>query len=192
LMLKDKADDSISRLIVDATDSPQRYLQVAALMAYDMQTWQEKDLGWIARKMDNVQRRLELKRGGKQTQKMQKEVLVRLDEMIKEKENQQNQQGQGNGGNCPGGGQGQGQSGPPKGSIPSGTPASDFGLPEGQNAGQVDPKAVQKVAEVWGTLPEKERAKAMLELTRGLDPKYREAIELYIKEMARRSEGNQK
>jgi len=93
LMLKDRADDSISRLIVDASDSPQRYLQVAALMAYDMQTWQEKDLGWIARKMDNVQRRLELKRGGKQTQKMQKEVLVRLDEMIKEIENQQKQSG---------------------------------------------------------------------------------------------------
>jgi len=34
-------------------------------MAYDMQTWQEKDLGWIARKMDNIQRRLDLKRGGK-------------------------------------------------------------------------------------------------------------------------------
>jgi hypothetical protein len=93
LMLKDKADDSITRLIVDASDSPQRYLQVAALMAYDMQTWQEKDLGWIARKMDSIQRRLELKRGGKQTQKMQKEVLLRLDEMIKEIENQQKQGG---------------------------------------------------------------------------------------------------
>jgi hypothetical protein len=93
LMLKDKADDSISRLIVDATYSPQRYLQVAALMAYDMQTWQEKDLGWIARKMENIQRRLDLKRGGKQTQKQQKEVLVRLDEMIKEIENQQKQSG---------------------------------------------------------------------------------------------------
>jgi hypothetical protein len=93
LMLKDKADESISRLIVDVSDAPQRYLQVAALMAYDMQTWQEKDLGWIARKMDNIQRRLDLKRGGKQTQKMQKEVLVRLDEMIKELENQQKNSG---------------------------------------------------------------------------------------------------
>jgi len=95
LMLKDKADDSIGRLIVDVADAPQRYLQVAALMSYDMQTWQEKDLGWIARKMDNIQRRLDLKRGGKHTQKMQKEVLVRLDEMIKEIENQQKQQGGG-------------------------------------------------------------------------------------------------
>jgi len=93
LMLKDRADDSISKLIVDVSDAPQRYLQVAALMAYDMQTWQEKDLGWIARKMDNIQRRLDLKRGGKNTQKMQKEVLVRLDEMIKELENQSKQGG---------------------------------------------------------------------------------------------------
>jgi len=92
LMLKDKADDSIRRLIVDVSDSPERYTRVAALMAYDMDTWQEKDLGWIARKMDNIQRRLDLKRGGKHTQKMQKEVLVRLDEMIKEIENKQKNQ----------------------------------------------------------------------------------------------------
>ena len=89
LMLKDRADSTIDRLLVDAGDAPERYRMVAALMHFDMLTWQDKDLGWIARKMDNIQRRLDLKRGGKQTQKMQKEVLVRLDEMIKELENQQ-------------------------------------------------------------------------------------------------------
>lgn len=89
LMLKDKAEASIDRLLVDVNDSPERYRMVAALMHFDMLTWQEKDLGWIARKMGNIQRRLDLKRGGQKTQKEQKEVLVRLDEMIKEKENQQ-------------------------------------------------------------------------------------------------------
>jgi len=89
LMLKDKADQSIDRLLVDVAEAPERYRMVAALMHFDMLTWQEKDLGWIARKMDNIQRRLDLKRGGRQTQKMQKEVLVRLDEMIKEIENRQ-------------------------------------------------------------------------------------------------------
>jgi len=89
LMLKDQADSTIDRLLVDVVDSPERYRMVAALMHFDMVTWQEKDLGWIARKMDNIQRRLDLKRGGKHTQKMQKEVLVRLDEMIKEIENKQ-------------------------------------------------------------------------------------------------------
>jgi len=93
LMLKDRADGSIDRLLVDVPDAPERYRMVAALMHFDMLTWQEKDLGWIARKMDNIQRRLDLKRGGKNTQKMQKEVLVRLDEMIKEIENQQKNSG---------------------------------------------------------------------------------------------------
>jgi hypothetical protein len=93
LMLKDRADQSIDRLLVDVVDSPERYRMVAALMHFDMLTWQEKDLGWIARKMENIQRRLDLQRGGKQTQKQQKEVLVRLDEMIKEIENQQKQSG---------------------------------------------------------------------------------------------------
>jgi len=93
LLLKDKADSSIDRLLVDVTDAPERYRMVAALMHFDMLTWQEKDLGWIARKMENIQRRLDLKRGGKETQKQQKEVLVRLDEMIKELENQRKNPG---------------------------------------------------------------------------------------------------
>lgn len=91
MMLKDRADATIDRLLVDVTDAPERYRMVAALMHFDMLTWQEKDLGWIARKMGNIQRRLDLKRGGKETQKQQKEVLVRLDEMIKELENKQKQ-----------------------------------------------------------------------------------------------------
>jgi len=93
LMLKAKADDSIDRLMVDVSESPERYRAVASMMYYDMQTWKEKDLAWVARKMDNIQRRLDLKRGGKQTQQMQKEVLIRLDEMIKELENQQKKPG---------------------------------------------------------------------------------------------------
>jgi len=47
---------------------------------------------------------------------------------------------------------------------------------------------VKKLAEQWGNLPEKDRAKAMLELTRNLDPKYREAIENYIKNITRTGE----
>jgi len=97
LMLRRQADESIVRLLDDVSDAPERYKMVAALMHFDMLTWQDKDLGWIARKMDNIQRRLDLTRGGKATQQMQKEVLVRLDEMIKEKENQ-NKPNSGNGG----------------------------------------------------------------------------------------------
>src|SRR5262249_1936348 len=113
LLLKPDAGKSVSRLLTQAVDSPERYKTVAALMLLDMQAWKDKDLGAIARKMTNIERRLELARGGPQTQKLQKEVILRLDELIKELENkaknQQQAQGQPNGGSCPNGGQGQQQ-----------------------------------------------------------------------------------
>jgi hypothetical protein len=50
--------------------------------------------------------------------------------------------------------------------------------------GNVDPKRLKKVAEDWGKLPEKERAKAMQELTRDMPPEYREVIESYFRKLA--------
>ena len=89
MSLKDDATRSIIRLLDDAAEVPERYKTVAVLMAFDMQAWREKDLSDIARKMDNIERRLELARGGPKTQKMQKDVVSRLDEIIKQLENQQ-------------------------------------------------------------------------------------------------------
>jgi hypothetical protein len=51
--------------------------------------------------------------------------------------------------------------------------------------GVVDPKKLQNLAQNWGKLPEKERAKAMMELTKDLPPRYREVIENYFKTLAR-------
>ena len=50
--------------------------------------------------------------------------------------------------------------------------------------GNVDPKSLEKVAKSWGTLPEKERAQAMQDLTRDMPPKYREVIESYFRKLA--------
>ena len=83
LMMRQEADESILRLLDDVADAPERHKMVAALMHFDMQSWKDKDLGWIARKMNNIERRLDLVRGGPKTQKMQKEVVLRLDEIIK-------------------------------------------------------------------------------------------------------------
>ena len=186
LMLKDKAESSIDRLLVDVGDSPERYRMVAALMHFDMLTWQEKDLGWIARKMGNIQRRLDLKRGGQKTQKEQKEVLVRLDEMIKEFENKQKQQSPGdpNDGNCPNGGA-DGPDGPGSGTPSS--PMKDSGQGSASGPGQVDLKRIQETAEAWGKLPEKERAQAMRDLIRTLPAKDRAVIEAYLREIQKRS-----
>jgi hypothetical protein len=87
LMMRTEADDSIDRLLIDVVDSPVRYKMVGVLMHYDMAAWQDKDLDWIARKMGVIKDRLDLTRGGPKTRAMQREVLVKLDEMIKELEN---------------------------------------------------------------------------------------------------------
>jgi hypothetical protein len=71
-------------------DAPDRYKMVATLMFFDMQGWKkdEKDLMQISKLMDNSGRRLDLARAGKITQDIQKKIVYRLDEVIKELENQ--------------------------------------------------------------------------------------------------------
>src|SRR5262245_62035398 len=90
LMKKDEAAQSIIRLLDDVADAPDRYKMVGTRMFFDMQSWKadEKDLSNIAKLMDNSGRRLDLARGGKITQDIQKKIVFRLDEVIKELENQ--------------------------------------------------------------------------------------------------------
>src|SRR4029450_518240 len=94
---------TVGRLLTQAIDSRERYKTVGALMLLDMQMWKDKDLGAVARKMGNVERRLDLARGGGKTEKIQKDIIARLDELIKELENKQKQQQQQQG-QCPNGG----------------------------------------------------------------------------------------
>jgi hypothetical protein len=97
LLSQKDATASIDRLLEGVASSPERYKTVAVLMLLDMQTWKDKDLGAVARKMENIERRLQLARGGPQTQKLQKEVIRRLDEIIKELENKAKKKGGGGG-----------------------------------------------------------------------------------------------
>jgi hypothetical protein len=59
----------------------------------------------------------------------------------------------------------------------------DSGIANNSGPGNVDAKRLKEMAEVWGKLPEKERAKAMLELTRDMPPRYRQVIEDYFKNL---------
>jgi plasmid maintenance system antidote protein VapI len=84
------AQQSVVRLLDDVMDAPERYKIVATLMFFDIQSWSkdDKDLGNIGKLMDNSGRRLDLARGGDTTQTIQKKIIFRLDEKIKELENQ--------------------------------------------------------------------------------------------------------
>jgi hypothetical protein len=176
LLLKEDASRSIVRLLDDAVDVPDRYKMVAVLMAYDMESWKQKDLGEIARKMDNIERRLELARGGPHTQKIEKEVVLRLDELIKQLENESNGSSGQNSGNCPNGGN--------SGGANPNSPLKDSRIVRNTGPGRVDPKHLEYLAQNWGKLPEKERAQAMQDLTRDMPPKYREVFESYFRKLA--------
>lgn len=182
LMRKADAAKSIKRLVEDVSDAPLRYKTIAVLMHMDMQAWapEERDLGNISRLMGNIERRLDLSRGGKVTQDLQKKVIYRLDELIKELEAQQDQDsadGSGNGGNCPGGGKGNGSGG---NTVRPSSPASDSRIMGGAGQGKVNEEKLRQYQENWGKLPPRERARALQELTRDLPPSYREVIEQFL------------
>jgi hypothetical protein len=181
LLKKDLAERTIDRLLQDAVDAPERYKTVAALIMLDMRTWKTKDLAEIARKMDNVERRLQLARGGPATQGMQKDIVLRLDELIKKLENKAKKPGNSNGGGCPDG------SCPNPGSTPGSNPTNP--LPDSQiggasGTGQIDQAKLRQLAQGWGQLPEVERTRVIQQLTRGMSSKHREAIINYFKNVA--------
>jgi len=193
LMQKDNALDSIDHLLADVSDSPERYRTVGALMVFDMLQWKDKGLDSIARKMNAIKDRLDLARGGEKTQKLQKDVVFRLDEIIKEIENQQKQQGQGQGqgnsGNCP---PGSGQQQQPNDNTQASKPQDDSLGGNGRGEGKIDMRKLNDVASKWGKLPEKERADAMKELTRDLSPDLRDTVEKFFKELSARSVADNK
>ncbi len=178
LLQKKEAGRTIARLLEEASDAPERFRTVAVLMLLDMQTWKDKDLAAVARKMENIERRLDLARGGPQTQKLQKEVIHRLDELIKELENQANQKNPSDG--PPKEGQ------PKQGQNPNNNPTNPLERPQlggPGGSGRVDPARVQRLREQWGHLPERQKIHALQELTRGMSPRYREAIENYFRKL---------
>jgi hypothetical protein len=184
LIKKDDAIRSIVRLLDDVPEAPDRYKMLATIMFLDMGNWKkdEKDLSNIKRLMDNSERRLAQSRGGKITQDIQKKIIFRLDELIKEKENQANSQCSScNGGSCPNGGQGN-QIG--KGNIRSNNNAPDSAILGGSGQGTVDDKKLKTLADKWGNMPEKERAKAIMDLTKDLPARYRVVIEDYFKALS--------
>lgn len=204
LQRKPEATKSITRLLEEgSTIAPERYKTVATLILLDMHTWREKDLGDIARKMDNIERRLEIARGGPETQRQQKEVLNRLDELIKKLENQDKKKKKdgdpkdddgkdgppkdGNGEDeCPDGGKpGPGSKPGNKGdTTPPKAPGQDNFDPGGDSKGTVDPAKFKKMVSDFGRLPPRERERALQELTNGLSPRHREAIEAYFRNLA--------
>lgn len=178
---KEKALKYIHSVEYSFVPVPQRYMDVALIMRYDMETWKENsdDLGDIAREMKKAEDRLKNNKGGKETQKIQKGIEDRLAKMIKDAEDAAEAAAKAAmEAQAKGLGQGQGTAPTPQTDTLGGTE---------QGTGEINKKKVREIAELWGKLPEKERAQALRELTRNMPAKDRAIMESYFKELQKRS-----
>jgi tetratricopeptide (TPR) repeat protein len=173
---KDDALKTLDLLMNRASEAASpRHLGVAVLMKADLEALEAKSLDDIARHMHDVQRRLKLGRAGEKTQKVEKDIIALLDEMIKKKEDQANK---------PQGGEGEGKSGKSNGAA--GKKAAQESNVKGSTApGEVDKKKLKPGAN-WGNMDEKERTRVKNAIARDFPPYYREVIAEYFKKLAER------
>jgi hypothetical protein len=176
LLRKADALKSINMLLNNTQAVPERYKAVATLMHADLEQLKDASLGEVAKKMSDVERRLNLGRPGERTQKVEEEIVEALDEIIKKLEEQQS----GGGG---GGGQGGNQN-------QSGGPAGDSSVKGATAPGEVDKKDIGNKAG-WGSLAPKKATEAKNVINRNFPSHYREAIEQYFKKLANRPAGKE-
>ena len=158
----------VAKLLENEQKIPRRYATIARLIQADMTPLKADSLDEISRLMDEVQRRLELKRAGKRVRDQEDEVVAKLDKLIKKLEEQQ-------------------QSASSSGSLAPSSPAQDSRPMGGKGAGNVDPKSIGTKTG-WGDLPPKDRQEALQQIGKDLPAHYREVIEEYFRKLAR--EGN--
>jgi hypothetical protein len=185
LMKKDEAITSLKRFRSDVPNPPARYAALAEQMEKELGTWSPdpKALTNIEKLMDNSGRRLDLSRPGETTQQIQKRIVFRLDEQIKDMENKAKGQSQANAGNCPNGGE---QNGQQQGNAFPNKPADESRVMGGKEGeGKVDEKVLRKHAENWGTMPKEARDAVIEQINREVAPKYRATVDEYFKNLNR-------
>lgn len=169
LVEPDESRAALIQLLEHEDALPRRYQQLAQLVKRDLGGLKDESLDHIARQMNDVRRRLEIGRVGKQVQLAEEGVLDSLDQMIKKLEDQQKQQQSSSGG-----------------SAQSSKPMEDSRLPGMQAPMKVDQRDIGSQSG-WGDLPPKEREKALQEIGREFPAHYRALIEQYFRELADQS-----
>ena len=158
-----------ARLLQREDEIPRRYREVAQLLQVDSENVKVDSLDHIARRMDDIRRRLHLGEADQPVRKVEDGVIASLDKLLKKLEEQARQQ------------QAQAAS---SGQLGSSKPASDSRIMAGKGPGKVDKKPIGD-QQGWGNLPAKERQEAMQQIGRRFPSHYREAVEQYFKRLAR-------
>ena len=153
---------------------PFRYKVLIDLMKDEVEDWKDGDLADISRNMKRSEQRLRNSKSGKETQKIQKEVVDALDKLIKqlEKKEESNKQKAS---------EAEKKSAEKEKTI---SPQKDSEARNDSGPGKIDYKKIQETQKVWGKLPNRERESIMRDITRDMSPRYREIIMEYMKRLS--------
>ena len=125
LVQPDQADAALAQLLQREDELPARYQKLADLMQQDLAALEDESLDHIARRMDDVRRRLAQGRSGEHVQGIENGVIESLDKLINKIEDQMQQQ--------------QSQSSQAPNCQPQGTPMQDSQIAELKAPGKVEP-----------------------------------------------------
>jgi hypothetical protein len=169
LLEKEPGLAAIGRLLEKKSELPRRYESVARLMQADLSALEDESLDHIARRMDDIRRRLDLGRAGPKVREVEDGVIKSLDKMIEKIEQQQAAAAA--------------AAASASGSIRSSTPAQDSMPMGGLAAGQVTKKNIGNKSG-WGDLPPKQRQEALQQIGKDYPAHYRDVIEQYFRKLA--------
>lgn len=171
---KEKAQEYALRLKDSFDEVPLRYLHIAHAVLTNADRWREGDLADIGRDARISKERLRNYYTDRTTKLVQEQIVSKLDKLIKEKEEQAKpkpEPGVPNSKN--------------RGAVRSSDPLPDSIVSNNiLGRGTVDEKKLATLAKSWGTMPEKDRAKAITELTKDYPARYRVIIEDYFRALS--------
>jgi hypothetical protein len=168
---------AIGRLLDNEAEVPKRFLSLARLMQADLEPLKDESLDHIARRMDDIRRRLDLGRAGPKVREVEDGVIASLDKLIKKMEDEQQAAAA-----AAAAAAGGGKQAAPSNPLPDSMPVEQKG------PGQVAKKPIGD-GSGWGQLPPKERQEALQQIGKDYPAHYRDMIEQYFRKLA--SEGSE-
>jgi hypothetical protein len=173
---RDAGMQAIARLLENEAALPKRYTSVARLMQADLEGLKDESLDHIARRMDDIRRRLDLGRAGPKVREVEDGVIASLDKLIEDMEKQQ----QAAAAAAAKAGRGTAR---PSSPLPDSRPI------ELKGPGEVAKKPIGDKSG-WGNLPPHERQEALQQIGKDFPAHYRDVIEQYFRKLASESGEN--
>ncbi|HEX4144990.1 MAG TPA: hypothetical protein VHY91_15905 [Pirellulales bacterium] len=169
LLKKEAGLGALLRLLEPGHEIPRRYQSVARLMQSDLAPLKDDSLDHIARRMEDIRRRLDLGRSGNQVREVEDGVIKSLDKLIEELE----QQAAAAAAAAAQGGTNIVPVAPAQDSVPMG----------GKGPGNIVQRDIGHQSG-WGDLPPRQRQEALQQIGKDFPAHYRDVIEQYFRKLA--------